>query len=444
MHPEKTQNLAGPPALPRRTFLQRAGRSVIVLSGLRAIDFASPVRAVAVDDVIKIADPTGVLGETGAPVAIECSLPAQLRAAFAAGRLGLVEPGNPEKEVIPAQRLPGGTETTARLCWLMSAGPAGERSFRLTDARLPLAGRMDARAVGGQYELTERDKPVLRYNYATIEPGELLKSVSADNRKYAVARSDYIHPLYGLEGEVLTKDWSVDHPHHRGIYWAWPEVDWQGKRGDLHALQNVFARPVGKCEVFSGPVFCGVSAENVWRWEDREPVVRERAVIRAYRSGALGRVIDLEFTFEAIDLPVQVARRGTNAYGGLNIRLSAIAGQQFKKYTAPAGSNPRPSWSDASGSFAGAQKPSGLVVMQMASNHDYPGDWIDFPDMNWLQPTFPASGTRFELKKGNPLTLRFRLWIHSGGPVSETSANACWQAAHSSFSTLTSKTPSAL
>ena len=66
-------------------------------------------------------------------------------------------------------------------------------------------------------------------------------------RIYARARSDYIHPLFGLEGETLTKDWSTDHPHHRGIYWAWPEVDWRGQRGDLHALQHVFARPTGKC-----------------------------------------------------------------------------------------------------------------------------------------------------------------------------------------------------
>ena len=31
---------------------------------------------------------------------------------------------------------------------------------------------------------------------------------------FAVARSNDVHPLYGPNGEVLTKDYSKDHPHH--------------------------------------------------------------------------------------------------------------------------------------------------------------------------------------------------------------------------------------
>ena len=117
------------------------------------------------------------------------------------------------------------------------------------------AGGLQAQrqAGSGQYEITEAGKPVLRYNYQTIEPGEILKSIAPGNLIYARARSNYLHPLYGLGGEVLTQDWSVDHPHHRGIYWAWPEVDWRGQRGDLHALQRVFARPTGVCAARSGP-----------------------------------------------------------------------------------------------------------------------------------------------------------------------------------------------
>ena len=33
-------------------------------------------------------------------------------------------------------------------------------------------------------------------------------------------RANYIHPLYGLDGEVLTEDFPRDHPHHRGVFWA--------------------------------------------------------------------------------------------------------------------------------------------------------------------------------------------------------------------------------
>jgi len=139
-----------------------------------------------------------------------------------------------------------------------------------------------------QVEICEGNAPVLQYNYATVEPGVVLASIAEPNLKYAVPRSDYIHPLYGPQGEILTKDWSKDHPHHRGIYWAWPEVDWRGQRGDLHALQKVFARPAGKCDARSGPWFAEVQAENIWRWEDVSPMMREQATIRVFRTMAVG------------------------------------------------------------------------------------------------------------------------------------------------------------
>jgi Family of unknown function (DUF6807) len=270
----------------------------------------------------------------------------------------------------------------------------------------------------GQIEVSESGQPVLLYNYRTIEPGDLLNRVQPDNRKYARARSDYIHPLYGPGGEELTKDWPVDHPHHRGIYWAWPEVDYHGQRGDLHALQRVFARPTGRCILLGGERFAQIDAENNWLWEDREPIVRERAIIRAWKAEAGGRCLDLEFHFTALGDDVAIARRGTDEYGGLNIRLAGVRNQQITTYTASPGSNPRMAWADLSGVFAPGQPEAGLTILQHPDNSEYPGDWVKFPELNWLQPTFPAAGRRYLLKKGKPLVLRFRLWIHRGGKVS--------------------------
>jgi hypothetical protein len=144
----------------------------------------------------------------------------------------------------------------------------------------------------GQYVISDDGKPVLQYNYQTIEPGEFLTQIQVGNLKYAKPRSDYIHPLYGLDGEVLTKDWPVDHPHHRGIYWAWPEVDNGAERGDLHALQRIFARPTGKCVSRDGETSAQIEANNIWKWEDKEPIVNERAIITVYRLNEQGRSID--------------------------------------------------------------------------------------------------------------------------------------------------------
>ena len=111
---------------------------------------------------------------------------------------------------------------------------------------------------------------------------------------YAVPRSDYIHPLYGLEGEMLIRDWPEGgHPHHRAIFWAWPDVEYGNERGDIYALQRIFARPTGHLELINGPVYAQIDAENLWMWEDSLPIVRENALIKVYRATETTRIIDL-------------------------------------------------------------------------------------------------------------------------------------------------------
>lgn len=301
------------------------------------------------------------------------------------------------------------------LCWALPAlagsAPTGMLARQTTD---------------GQIEIVEGAKPVLRYNYKTIEPGDLLAKVSEGNKIYARARSDYIHPLYGLQGEILTRDWAVDHPHHRGIYWAWPEVDFGGQRGDLHALQKVFARPTGKLKLENRDGFAQVEAENEWRWEDKEPIVRETTVIRAYPATDRGRIVDLTFRFVALKDGVTIARRGTDKYGGLNVRMETPKEQKIITHTSS--SSPQRAWSDLSGVFEGQAAPSGLMVMQHRSNPDYPGDWIQFPELSWCQPTFPAANKRFQVSRSEPLVLKYRLWIHAGGGPAEEDGAKLWDA----------------
>jgi hypothetical protein len=383
---------------------------------------------------IVVDDWDGTLGETRAPVVTAVNLSKQERRAVSEGHLGLVEVTKTlaaAKAQLPVQIFAtneAGTEV--RLCWLLPPGPKGLRSFALEKTRSAAPSEMVVRPdqASGQFDLTDATRPVLRYNHATIVPGDDVTNVAPANRIYARARSDYIHPLFGLDGETLTRDWSVDHPHHRGIYWAWPEVDWRGQRGDLHALQRVFARPSGQCKLTSGPVFAQLEAENVWQWETGESLVHERAIIRAWQAGGDGRLIDLELQFTALHDPVLLARRGTEHYGGLNIRLARVADQEITFHTDPTNVTPRMAWAELTGRFGAASEPSGLVVLQHHANPDYPGDWVKFPELNWFQPTFPTSGSRYELKPGVALVLHFRLWLHRGGQAGAETCAAQWRA----------------
>ncbi len=379
-----------------------------------------------------IDDAEGVLGQTEAPVTSVAQLSKSQAAAARAGRLGLAERSGKSlsQTMVPVQWAQGDTSTELRAIWLMPSGAAAPRQFEWRESKTAFAAVMQARrdVASGQLDLTDGGKPVLRYNYKLVEPGLVLDKVSPGNRIYARARSDYIHPLYGLEGEVLTRDWSVDHPHHRGIYWAWPEVDYGTNRGDLHALQKVFARPAGKVRLQDGPVFAEIEAENLWLWEDRDPIVREQAIIRAYRATAQGRVVDLAFRFVALEDGVTLARRGMAHYGGLNIRMATPAAQDIFVHTDASNAVPRRAWSDLSGVFGGAGAPSGLTVLQCHQNPDYPGEWVQYPNLSWCQPTFPATGIRYALQRDQPLVLRYRLFIHAGGRADENRASKLWDA----------------
>ena len=52
-------------------------------------------------------------------------------------------------------------------------------------------------------------------------------------------RSNYIHPLYTLDGQILTEDFPQDHPHHRGVFWAWHQLYIGDKRlGDAWDIKD--------------------------------------------------------------------------------------------------------------------------------------------------------------------------------------------------------------
>ena len=128
-----------------------------------------------------------------------------------------------------------------------------------------------------------------------------------------------------------------------------------------------------------------------------------------------------------------LARRGTEHYGGLNIRTTGKQEQEIVSHTDPVQSSPCLAWAELSAKFSDAPQTSGLVVLQHCSNPDYPGEWVKYAELNWFQPTFPAHGTRYELKPGEPLLLRYRLWIHRGAKADEASSSAECRAFHASY-----------
>jgi hypothetical protein len=399
-------------------------------------------------DVIKIDDSDGVLGKTNAPVSFEVNLNKSQRIAAEEGRLGLAEisPGY-GGQIVPVQIEEIVRGSNSRAVMIMPDGEPGFREFKLNESEFLFDQTVKAQLDpgSGQVLIEEENKKILQYNYQTVYEEDVVRldyEKLEDHLRtetdtfvtvsiYAVPRSNYIHPLYGLEGEMLTRDWpDGGHPHHRGIYWAWPEVEYGSEVGDPHALQLIFSRPTGAVNYLNGPVFAQLNAENLWMWEDTEPIVREHAVIRVYKASSSSRVIDLTFSFIALKEGITVATRNREFYGGLNLRMQFPESQEISYFTGEDDSKPIRAWSDLGGIFKGAESRSGLMVLQHQGNPDYPGTWIEYPELAWVQPTFPAQGTRYPLSTTEPLILRYRLIVYTGDKPDEIISSMRWDAYH--------------
>jgi hypothetical protein len=399
-------------------------------------------------NMLVIEDESGALGKTNAPVSVEIRLNKNQAIAEEEGRLSLVDASaqNKSEALIPVQLENARKGAKSHIVMIHPDGEPGHHKFKLIVSESPpdavMKATMDSR---GQLIIEEGGKKVLQYNYKTIYEKDVVRLVDEKLEEhtrtekdtfvttsiYAVPRSNYIHPLYGLEGEMLTRDWPEGgHPHHRAIFWAWPEVEYGAERGDIYALQRVFARPSGKIEYISGPVFAQVVANNIWMWENTEPIVREQAIIRVYRATSTSRIIDLTIKLDAIKDSITIATRNTDSYGGLNLRMMTPELQEISYFTDEAEAKPQRAWSDFNGIFEGNESTSGLMVLQHVDNPDYPGDWVEYPDLAWVQPTFPASGTRYPLSTEKTLILHYRLIIHAGGRPDIDISEKRWDAYH--------------
>jgi hypothetical protein len=386
----------------------------------------------AADVTLVVSDPDGAAARVAAPVSVEIDLAKQFGAE--ATRLRLVELIGPERkpgDPIPVQFVPdlvrqlgdpksgdfgydpGLPASTGTLWWLMPPGEKGERRFRLTAADAPDPAALAVRTEGdGKYfDVAEGQQPVLRYNFGRVPVPDGTPAHFAPGESYE--RGDYLSPLYGLDREVLTDDYPLDHPHHRGVWWSWPVTRWRDQVFDIWAVVGVHARPVAMHRAEAGPVLAVLEPESVWKWKDQDAIVREEVVIRAFRQANRSRTVDVEVRLTARVDGVAIGGRPQAGYGGFTLRAAPCQERQITLHQEPAEATPRRAWIDYAGVFAGGQGPSGVTLFEHMDNPDYPNPQLQYPDCNCAMPAYPAD-REVPLLPGQTLVLKHRLWIHPG------------------------------
>jgi hypothetical protein len=265
------------------------------------------------------------------------------------------------------------------------------------------------------YQFLEGGKPVLFY-----------RTVARAMPDGTYARSDYCHPLYGLDGEVLTQDFPADHLHHRGIFWAWHQV-YVGEQamGDMWACQD-FVWDIRAVEILPpAPPSGALRAEVYWKssqWKDgQEPFVKETTTIRVHQTAAETRLIDFDIEIRAL---VDGLRMGgsndVKGYGGFStrivlppdIRMTDASGPVTPRNTAvPAGD-----WIDFAGTFGAA--PSNFAILVHPSHPGQPRKWILRNSGSAQNLAFPGRAP-VAIPMKTPLTLRYRLVLHRGADLSQ-------------------------
>lgn len=217
--------------------------------------------------------------------------------------------------------------------------------------------------------LYDGQKPVFVYNHGIIQ---------STNAPPDRARSTYIHPLYGLDGEVLTDDFPKDHYHHRGLFWAWPHVIIEGSQHDLWMLKGIEQRFDRWLKRSAGKSSAVLKAQNYWVAQGRK-AMKEVVEITVYPAQNDCRAMDLSFVYTPIGQPVTLRGAEGKSYGGLTLRFAP--GSQ-RLITTSSGIHDKDlpmtplSWADLTATYPGLEAPRGVAIFVSASHPDYPPTWL--------------------------------------------------------------------
>ena len=278
----------------------------------------------------------------------------------------------------------------------------------------------------GRLHLSFDTQPVLSYCYGD----QLAEGVP---RKFT--RSSYIHPIHGLDGEVLTEDFPRDHLHHRGLSLMWPVMKVGSTSCDLWTIRAIRSVFQGRLYQRSSAGVAELGVHNVWLMEGGREAADEELHLRVHAATEQGRSIDVRYVLTARGEPITL-RGQTNqnkGYGGLVFRTPHESRRSATVISTDQGPARKDSlrapfgWADLSAQMPGGEGVSGVTVIPARSHPDFPPAWM-LRHYGVLNPAWP--GTReFVMQPGVPLELSYRVYVHRGGVTGGAVARVCeqWQ-----------------
>ncbi|MEQ9437792.1 MAG: PmoA family protein [Cyclobacteriaceae bacterium] len=244
-------------------------------------------------------------------------------------------------------------------------------------------------------------------------------------------RADYIHPLYGLDGTVLTEDFPEDHLHHRGIFWAWHQVIIGDQRmGDAWECKD-FVWDVQ--EVNGKQEDSALHAKTFWKsplWTNsdgaQEPFLSEETKVTVHPKTPDYRVIDFEISLLALVPDLKIGgSEDVKGYSGFSVRMKLPEDIEFTstqgKVTPTTEAVEAGPWINMSGSLAADGGHAGIVIMNHPQNPPPENQWILRNSASMQNPVYPGRHP-VPVSDKTPTVLRYRLLVYQGA-LSEEKLN---------------------
>jgi hypothetical protein len=254
----------------------------------------------------------------------------------------------------------------------------------------------------GRVVWKENGQVVVAYQKAAILP----EGVPADRK-----RCCYVHPILSPKGVVVTDDFPVDHYHHRGMFIGWPVIEFEGKKYDGWMLKGGFEAR----EMITSWSSDEMLSMITWVMGGKEAVIEKfRVVVLPVENGV--RVIEFSSELEAQGTTVKLFPVGdTNkSYGGFNLRMAPAKEVKMRTSEGPIDKDedlvPH-AWAEWTGTFA-----KGRATVRVIPD---PSNWGGAPQWclrqyGFIGANYPGkkvAGASIDLKKGKPVTLKFRVEV---------------------------------
>lgn len=229
----------------------------------------------------------------------------------------------------------------------------------------------------------------------------------------------YFWPMNGpASGKSVTTETSEPYPHHHSLFFGCDRVNggnyWQegNEKGQIVSQGTKIIESSGDRVVFAD--------ECLWMQPGKEPVICDQRRITISSPNKDLRFIDFQITLEML-MDVSILKTNHSLFAarvvpelsvGSGGTLINAEGKRSEKDTFGVASP----WCDYSGTREGITE--GIAILQHPRNRWFPARWFT-RDYGFFSPTpmFWLEGDKLQFAKGEKLTLRYQVVVHSGNSI---------------------------